>query len=202
MKTLMLTVISLLLLTACGGTQHRQSKTPSQLVETADEYGYDTIALKKNDTLCNAVVDNVLRHYPEFYHATRNAKKAFEHWKKQEQIARLKTKPEIMDISHILDEMLNSNKKVSTESSWLSKSKIDSLYIQLIVNVPEKKEGVDIDSRKSEIGRSRKAWLTYIEQLQNITQTVPEGYAIRYQSIVAEKLNKHLKLLQTASNEQ
>lgn len=194
-KVLTFIVISLLLV-ACGGKQQHQRAEIRQLMETADKLGYDTITTNAGDTLCNIEIDNVLRHYPEFYHATKRAKKAYAQWVKQEKKSGLKTVPEVMDITKILDETLYGSDTVAKDSAWQMKYAVDSLYIQCIVNVTENDGSVD--AHKSEIGRSRKAWLAYIEQLQNVSQTIPEGYKMRYQSVVADKINNHmLNLLQT-----
>lgn len=184
-------IAAVIVLAACGGQQHNST---SRLKSVADEFGYDTIAAQPDDMLCNESVDDVLRHYPEFYHATRQAKKAYERWAAQEQEAGLKTKPEVMDIARILDETLDGSAKAAADSAWQALPTIDSLYLQLIASVPD--EATDKDVVKSEIGRSRKAWQSYVELLKRLAATVPEDCQECYLTVVGEKINKHLMILQ------
>ena len=199
-KILFIYCLALMLLTACGGTKKPQQEriSSSELISAADNYGYDTVAVTPGDTVCNTEVDNVLRHYPEFYHATKNAKKSYEAWTQQEKTIGLKTKPEVMDISMILDRTLHGKQTVTSDSVWQALPIIDSLYLQMIANMPEQTK--DVDARKTDIGRTRKAWQSYTNQLQRLANTVPEGCRERYLCIVAEQTRKYQLLLQQANN--
>ncbi|MDE5571132.1 MAG: hypothetical protein K2I86_03640, partial [Prevotella sp.] len=59
------------------------------------------------------------------------------------------------------------------------------LYIQAIVNIPSGQP--DTDKRKTAIGRMRKAWQAYAQQLQDMTSTIPQDCTQRYLSTVKGK---------------
>ena len=183
MKVLVL-IAGILLIFACGGKKER-SATSSQLVENVQQFGIDTIQTVPSDTLCNNSVDEVLRHYPELYHATQKAKKAYDNWSTLSNESGLKAKPATIDISKILDETLFGNKPLDTDNTWQYLTVIDSLYIQALVNVPSGQS--DTDKQKTAIGRTRKAWLSYIKQLQAMEATIPEECQQRYLSTIKEK---------------
>ena len=70
-------VVSLaLMLTSCHYYKEEKDNThqDEDLIANIEGYGIDTIAVEPGDTLCSARVDEVLRHYPEFYHAAKKAK--------------------------------------------------------------------------------------------------------------------------------
>ena len=110
----------------------------------------------------------------------------------------MKTKPEVLDISMILDRTLHGRLTVTSDSVWQALPGIDSLYLQMIANMPEHTK--DVDARKTDIGRTRKAWQSYTNQLQRLANTVPEGCRERYLCIVAEQTKKYQLLLQQANN--
>lgn len=186
----------LLLVSACSNKQ--RSEASSQLIASADEYGYDTVVAVKGDTICNREVDDVLRHYPEFYHAARQARKAYQQWAGQERKSGLKTQPEVMDLTTIIDETLYGRAKPVTDSAWQALPAIDSLYLRLIGSVAG--DGQEANDKKSEIGRTRKAWQAYTTLLQRMENTVPEDCQQRYCSVVAERINRHLIILQQSKD--
>lgn len=173
-----------MLLTGCGGKKERKA-TSSQLIEQVEQFGIDTIEAKPGETLCSNSVDGVLRHYPELYHATRKAVKAYEKWMEAAKEAGLKVKPQTMDVAALLDEALFSDEAVDADSAWQHLPTIDSLYIQAIVNIPSGQS--DTDKRKTAIGRMRKAWQAYAQQLQYMTPTIPQDCTQRYLSTVKSK---------------
>ena len=66
-------VVSLaLMLTSCYFYKDKDDAHQEEdLIANIEGYGIDTIAVEPGDTLCSARVDDVLRHYPEFYHAAK-----------------------------------------------------------------------------------------------------------------------------------
>ena len=167
-KILIFGGFALLFLSACGGRK-QQDVSSAELIQAAENFDYDTVAVTPGDTLCSSEVDDVLRHYPEFYHATKNAKKCYETWAQQEKAINAKAKPELMDINVILDK---------------------TLHDKMTVNAP------DLDARKTEIGRARKAWQLYVEQLHRLSAAVPEACRERFLRIVADQTDKYLTTLQ------
>ena len=185
------------LIAACGSNKSTKISS-SDLIEASEQYGYDTVTVSAKDTVCSQNVDQVLRHYPEFYHATKRAKKSYEAWLQQEKSMGMKTLPEVMDVSIILDKTLHGKITVTGDSAWQVLPAIDSIYLQLIANVPD--DAKDIDVKKSNIGRTRKAWQRYTEQLQRLAGTVPEECQVRYRTIMATQTKKYLTQLQQTKN--
>ena len=174
-----------LLCTACNGKKDR-TVASSRLIESAEQLGIDTIEAVPGDTLCNATVDEVLRHYPELYHATRKAQKAYDIWVASSKTSSLALRPAVMDVAAILEEALFDGEAADADSAWQYLPTIDSLYIQAIVNIPS--GTADTDQRKSAIGRTRKAWQAYVKQLQAMESAVPEDCRQRYRSAIKRRL--------------
>lgn len=183
-KLMLLAACSAMLLTACGGKKERTT-TSSQLIEQVEQFGIDTIEAKPGETLCSNSVDGVLRHYPELYHATQKAVKAYDTWLETAKEARLKIQPQAMNVTTLLDEALFGDEATDADSAWQHLPTIDSLYIQAIVSIPSGQP--DTDKRKSAIGRMRKAWQAYAQQLQDMTPTIPKDCTQRYLSTVKDK---------------
>lgn len=166
-----------MILSGCG---NNKPKTPQQqrdqLIETIGQYNIDTLDARPQDTLFSNEVSSVLRHYPELYHASQKARKAYDKWTEQSLKANLSGQTELMDISQMLDEALLGTDNPET-SSWSDLASIDSLYLKLLVDEP------DLD-HKSDIGRTRRAWLNYTEQLQRLQQSLPEESRQRYVHVV------------------
>ena len=155
------------------------------MIENVQQMGIDTIEAVPGDTLCNTTVDEVLRHYPELYHATKNAKKAYDIWVATANDSRLKVKTSVMDVSTLLDESLFGSNAIDTDSAWQHLPTIDSLYVQAIVNIPS--GSPETDQRKTAIGRMRKAWQAYVLLLQTMEPTIPEDCRQRYLSTVKSR---------------
>ncbi|MDE7086424.1 MAG: hypothetical protein K2O48_07055, partial [Prevotella sp.] len=128
-KLMLLAVCAAMLLTGCGGKKERKA-TSAQLIEQVEQFGIDTIEAKPGETLCSNSVDGVLRHYPELYHATRKAVKAYDKWVEAAKEAGLKVKPQAMDVTTLLDEALFGDSATDADSAWQHLPTIDSLYIQ------------------------------------------------------------------------
>ncbi len=103
-------VVSLaLVLTSCHFYKEEKDDTHQEedLIANIEGYGIDTIAVEPGDTLCSARVDDVLRHYPEFYHAAKKAKKAYDEWRELEAEARVGTKTQVMSVDAIWNDALD-----------------------------------------------------------------------------------------------
>ena len=186
-----------LLCTACNGKKDRAANS-SQLIENVAQLGIDAVEAVPGDTLCNTTVDEVLRHYPELYHATKKAKKAYDVWVASSKDSRLKVKPATMDVSTILDETLFGSETIDADSVWQYLPTIDSLYIQAIVSIESGKP--DTDQRKTAIGRMRKAWQAYVGQLQAMGSAIPEDCRQRYFSTVRSRTRQLTNRLLYVSN--
>ena len=165
-RTMIIAVCAVLLLTACGGKKERQT-TSSQLIGQVEQFSIDTIVTKPGDTLVNNTVDGVLRHL------------------EISKVSGLKVKPETLNVNALLDETLFGENTQDADSAWQYLPVIDSLYIQALVNIPSGQS--DTDTRKSAIGRTRRAWLTYAKNLQALQPTLPEECRPRFRFIINKK---------------
>ena len=180
-------MLSALLLAACGGKKAEQ-KSASELIADADHFQLDTIVVDPADTLVSSSVDHILRHYPELFRAAEKARKMFDRWVAQEQQSPLKTHPAVLDISDILTETFSTSGLSAGEGGEevfsISSEKLDTAYLRLISEAPAE--------QKSAIGHSRRAFLAYAEQLQQVAQAVPADLRTRYATILAQRMSKFL----------
>ena len=187
-------MLSALLLAACGGKKAEQ-KSASELIADADHFQVDTIVVDPADTLVSSSVDHILRHYPELFRAAEKARKMFLQWVAQEQQSPLKTQPDVLDISDILTATFSTSDLSAAEGGGeapaFSSEKLDTVYLRLISEAPAE--------QKSAIGHSRRAFLAYAEQLQQVAQAVPADLRERYSAIVARRLQQHFDQL-TSNN--
>ena len=184
-------VVSLaLMLTSCHYYKEEKDDTHQEedLIANIEGYGIDTIAVEPGDTLCSARVDDVLRHYPEFYHAAKKAKKAYDEWQEMEAKARVGTKTQVMSVDAILNDALYGPDNIAEIGQWPDMTPIDSAYFKLI-----DKSGA---KRKSAIGHARRAWLSYQERLQKMAQTVPEQCRARYIASITARVQTLCTTLQ------
>ena len=179
-------MLSALLLAACGGKKAEQ-KSASELIADADHFQVDTIVVDPADTLVSSSVDHVLRHYPELFRAAEKARKMFLQWVAQEQQSPLKTQPDVLDISDILTETFSTSDLSAAEGGGevpaFSSEKLDSVYLRLISEAPA--------DQKSAIGHSRRAFLAYAEQLQQVAQAIPADLRTRFLTILAQRMSKY-----------
>ncbi len=189
-------VVSLaLMLTSCHYYKEEKDGTHQEedLIANVEGYGIDTIAVEPGDTLCSARVDDVLRHYPEFYHAAKKAKKAYEEWQEMEAEARVGTKTQVMNVNDILNDALYGPDNIAEIGEWPDMAPIDSAYFKLI--------GQSGLKRKSAIGHARRAWISYQERLRQMAQTVPEQCRARYIASITDRVNIFCTTLQGKDNE-
>ena len=183
------------MLTSCHYYKEEKDNTHQEedLIANIEGYGIDTIAVEPGDTLCSARVDEVLRHYPEFYHAAKKAKKAYDEWREMEAEARVGTKTQVMSVDAILNDALFGDDYIVEIGEWPDMAPIDSAYFKLI--------GQSVPKRKSAIGHARRAWITYQERLQQMAQTVPEQCRARYIASITARVKQLYTTLQGKDNE-
>ena len=178
-------VVSLaLMLTSCHYYTEEKDGTHQEedLIANIEGYGIDTIAVEPGDTLCSARVDDVLRYYPEFYHAAKKAKKAYDEWQELEAEARVGTKTQVMSVDAILNDALYGPDDVAEIGEWPDMAPIDTAYFKLI--------GQSGLKRKSAIGHARRAWISYQERLRQMAQTVPEQCRARYIASITARVQQ------------
>ena len=189
-------VVSLaLMLTSCHYYKEEKDDTHQEedLIANIEGYGIDTIAVEPGDTLCSARVDDVLRPYPEFYHAAKKAKKAYAEWRELEAEARVGTKTQVMSVNAILNDALYGPDNIAEIGEWPDMTPIDSAYFKLIDQSGPK--------RKSDIGHARRAWMSYQERLRQMAQTVPEQCRARYIASITARVQRFCTTLQGKDNE-
>ena len=172
-------VVSLaLMLTSCHYYKEEKDGTHQEedLIANVEGYGIDTIAVEPGDTLCSARVDDVLRHYPEFYHAAKKAKKAYEEWQQMEAEARVGTKTQVMNVNDILNDALYGPDNIAEIGEWPDMAPIDSAYFKLI--------------GQSGLKRKSRAWISYQERLRQMAQTVPEQCRARYIASITARVQQ------------
>jgi len=180
-----LSIIAATVLTACGGNQQKHNR----LIATADHYAIDTVAVAPEDTVVSPAADEVLRRYPELYHATKQARKAYNAWAEQQLMAELDVQTEIMDVGPMVDQALTSIGADDTaEMPWPDLTAADSLYLQMTGRAATVE-------KKSDIGRTRRAWLIYAEQLQHIVKTLPQECRQDFVKTVDERAKQYINLL-------
>ena len=172
------------MLTSCHFYKEEKDGTNQEedLIANIEGYGIDTIAVEPGDTLCSARVDDVLRHYPEFYHAAKKAKKAYDEWQEMEAEARVGTKTQVMSVDAILNDALYGSDDIAEIGEWPDMAPIDSAYFKLI--------GQSGLKRKSAIGHARRAWISYQERLRQMAQTVPEQCRARYIASITARVQQ------------
>ena len=181
-------VVSLaLMLTSCHYYKEEKDGThqDEDLIANIEGYDIDTIAVEPGDTLCSSRVDEVLRHYPEFYHAAKKAKKAYDEWQKMEAEARVGTKTQVMSVDAILNDALYGTDDIAEIGEWPDMAPIDSAYFKLI--------GQSQPKRKSAIGHARRAWITYQERLQQMAHAVPEQCRARYIASITARVQQLMR---------
>ena len=203
-RILMLSVAAFLLsLTSCSDKKDTRRPSKQQLIDDIDHFGIDTVATAPGDTLCSPEVDDVLRHYPELYNATRRGRRLYEGWAEQEQKAGLPTATETMAIADILNEVLfGSDNRNAPQARELQRTVdiIDSLYLQLIDRVTTTSDSkpqtdADMQKQKSETGRARKAWNDYTAHLRQMTPTLPADCRNRFEASIQYRMEKHQEAL-------
>lgn len=180
---------AVVLLPACHDKKPQaQHQSATQLIEAVGHFQVDTVEAQPQDTLYGEETSSLLRHYPELYHAARKVRKTYEKWAEQARLTGLNEPTELLDISNILEETLSGSGD-AVASTWPDLSGTDSLYLQLLANAPD-------NDRKSDIGRSRRAWLNYTGQLQQLMQTLPESLRQRYAFIVSRQTQAYQEKMQ------
>lgn len=178
-----------LALTACNSQSNQCSRAPrtqQQLIEDAESFGIDTVVTAPTDTLVSTSVDNILRRYPELYHAVKKSKKAFAAWADQQQMAGLDTGIHLLAVDDLLGYALlnTADEAIATTGQPASiENRVDTisnLYLKLIDAAP--------DNRKTSIGRSRKAWKDYADLLLLTAAALPEDCRSRFCDIMASRL--------------
>lgn len=186
-KAYLLILSGVFLLVSCGSRKNNRSNFSAELVDNVDQFQMDTIVMKPGEQISTPEVDHILRHYPELYHASQRAQKAYEGWVAQGKASGLETSVEAMDFSSILNESLLDTEESSDSVIWLDTNPVDSTYLQLLSAASK--------NRKTDIGRVRHAWHSYLERLHQILPALPEDSKLNYTRCVKKRIDDYNKVL-------
>lgn len=200
----------------CNKKSQDPEEKKQDLLEAIEHLDIDTIDTTSKEQIGNADVDEVLRHYPELYHATENTLKLYDKWVEAERNMvnivfvgndkgrmakaqkcaksfdeRLKTRSVAEILSYTL---FDSETPQATELN--DNEKTSDLYLKIMASIAdglaENKEHAKTDEMKSAVGYARRAWADYHEQMCRMVSAVPEDSRARYTKAVNELTHKHL----------
>lgn len=199
-------------MTSCKKTREDNKR---DLLEAIERYNIDPIDTVGKEPLGSAEVNDILCHYPEFYHATERVQKSYVKWaeKEQEMIAtvfvgnakarvaqaakginKLREHLQSRSITNILDYVLLVNDEVKAEE-WASVEPTSALYMKLMTSVSdglsEDSEHAATNDMRSAVGYARRAWKDYHNELLQIVGTVPESARARYIKAVNDMVRQH-----------
>lgn len=202
--------------TSCKQNPQDAAEKKQDLLEAVERLDIDTIDTTGKEQIGTPDVDEVLRHYPELYHATENTLKLYDKWveaernmvntvfvgndkgrmAKAEKCAksfdeRLKTR----SVAEILNYTLFDSEAPQV-TEFHDNEKTSDLYLKIMASIAdglaENKEHAKSDEMKSAVGYARRAWADYHEQMCRMVESVPEGCRARYIKAVNELSHKHL----------
>lgn len=200
----------------CNKKSQAPEEKKQDLLKAIEHLDIDTINTTGKEQIGTPDVDEVLRHYPELYHATENTLKLYDKWveaernmvntafvgnekgrvAKAEKCAksfdeRLKTR----SVAEILDYTLFDSENPQA-AEFNDNEKTSDLYLKIMASIAdglaENKEHAKTDEMKSAVGYARRAWADYHEQMCRMVSAVPEGCRARYRKAVNELAHKHL----------
>ena len=202
---------------ACKSEEQKRVDAKQELIENIAHYGIEPIDTTGKQALTtSADANDVLCHYPEFYHAIKSTKELHAKWVEAEQnmvttafvgkaakrVAVAKKKAgelnkvlEQRSITSQLDYVLFDGNNTPLEE-WLPLDSTSELYLSLMASVAdgmtETADHTTTDAIKTSIGFARRMWMDYAESLQKIVQAVPEPSRARYISAVNNIVRQHL----------
>ncbi len=204
------------LIISCGGKGGNEKK--NALVEDIESFGVDTIVQSPEEAKDFPSLYDILRRYPELFHATEKAEKEFDKWVvdeksmidkviiangKSEQEYSTKHEPELeaavgaMDVRNALQIALTDPTYTNVADVWVDNEIIMQEYLQILSSVDENPELESLSQEernnlKSEVGHARKSWKAYMDKVIEITPAVPDDYRGVYISCFNNIMRQHL----------
>lgn len=196
--------MSAVTLSSCKSEEKKHADAKQELIDNISHYGIEPVDTTGKAPLASADANDVLVHYPEFYHAIENAKKLHAEWAENErkmisiafvgksakrvaetrkQAAALDSVIEARSITRQLDYVLFEDKKVESEE-WTDNSATSELYLAIMAKVAnglnETADHAKSDDIRTSIGFARRMWADYAKSLRKVYQSVPEPSRARY----------------------
>lgn len=210
-----LVLAALVVFSSCKSEEKKRADAKQELIANIAHYGIEPVDTTGKAPLASADANEVLVHYPEFYHAVDNAKRLYDKWAAEERkmistafvgkgakrtaeakklAAALDSVIEARSITSHLDYVLFEDERAEQEE-WTGNSATSDLYLALIAKVAdglgETADHAKSDDIKTSIGFARRMWADYAECLQRITPSVPEPSRARYIKVVNEIVRQH-----------
>lgn len=208
-------LVSAVVFSSCKSEEKKHADAKQELIDNISHYGIDPVDTTGKAPLASADANDVLVHYPEFYHAIENSKKLYDKWAAEEQkmistafvgrsskrtaeakkhAAALDSVIEARSITKQLDYVLFESENAETEE-WTDNSATSELYLAIMGKVvdglSETADHAKSDDIKTSIGFARRMWADYVQSLQKVYQSVPEPSRARYIKAVNEIVRLH-----------
>lgn len=206
---------SAVVFSSCKSEEKKHADAKQELIDNIAHYGIDPVDTTGKAPLASADANDVLVHYPEFYHAVENAKKLHAKWAAEEQkmiatafvgkgakrtaaakkhAAALDSVIEARSITKQLDYILFEDERVEQEE-WTDNSATSDLYLAIMATIAdglgETADHAKTDDIRTSIGFARRMWADYAQSLQKAYQSVPAPSRARYIKAVNELLRQH-----------
>lgn len=201
---------------------NRQQQKKELLLETIEKYHVDTIDVTNKEKMGTESLDEILRHYPELYHAAEKARDAYKKWNEKEttmvSVAFVGNAPQrkamaeklAQNLYHHMDEynvtslleyaLLSASSDEKGEAEWADDTEISDLYLSLITKVKSDitatNDHMGTDDIKSSIGHARRAWSEYTKAIKNVLPAVPAEAQPLYIHAFNKLVHQHLTDLQ------
>lgn len=207
--------MSTVTLSSCKSEEKKHADAKRELIDDVAHYGIVPVDTFGKAPLASADANDVLVHYPEFYHAVENAKKLHAKWAAEEQkmiavafvgkgakctatarkhAAELDSVIEARSITSQLDYILFEDESVEQEE-WTDNSATSDLYLALMGTIAdglgETADHAKTDDIRSSFGVARRMWADYVQSLQKVYQSVPEPSRARYIKAVNKIVRQH-----------
>lgn len=208
-------LVSAVVFSSCKSEEKKHADAKQELIDNISHYGIDPVDTTGKAPLASADANDVLVHYPEFYHAIENSKKLYDKWAAEEQkmistafvgrsskrtaaakkrAAALDSVVEARSITRQLDYVLFEDEKVDSQE-WADNSATSELYLAIMASIVdglnETADHAKSDDIKTSVGFARRMWADYVQSLQKVYQSVPEPSRARYIKAVNEIVRQH-----------
>lgn len=197
---------------------NRQQKKKEILLETIEKYHVDTIDVANKELMGTESLDEILRHYPELYHAAEKARVTYKKWNEMENEMisvvfvgsatqrKLKAEKYAQHLQSRLYEynvttlleytLLSAGSEEKGDAEWVDDTEISDFYLSLITKVKSDLNSTDehksTDEIKSSIGHARRAWNEYTKAIKNVLQAVPAEAQTLYIHAYNQLVQQHL----------
>lgn len=200
---------------SCRSEAKEKSENKQDLLEAIAHYNVDTIDTSNKEPIGSSDVDEVLRHYPELYHAMENVQKFYNKWVETEQDmiatvyvgkekgrvakskkheARFAQRLEERSVATLLDYVLFSSEEAK-DVEFIDDELASDYYLTIMSSIAdgmnEDGEHAKTDAMRSAVGYARRAWADYLAAAHKMIDAVPEGARARYIKAVNEMVRHH-----------